>query len=63
MKLELIALGFIMIFIAAFAYVSSSGNHEWSGADDQAKDTISKLTGDTYKSWFHSVWTPPQLGD
>ena len=59
MKLEFITLGFIIIFIAAFAYVSSIGNYEWSGADDQAKDTISKLTEDTYKPWFHSVWTSP----
>ena len=36
MKLEYIVLGIIVVFIGAFAYVSSTGNHEWSGADDQA---------------------------
>ncbi len=59
MKLEYITLAIILIFIAAFAYVSSTGNHEWSGADDQAGDTIDKLTGGTYQPWANSVWEPP----
>jgi cobalt/nickel transport protein len=59
MKLELITLGVITIFIAAFIYVSSSGNHEWRGSDDLAKDTISRLTGDAYHPWFQSIYTPP----
>jgi hypothetical protein len=29
MKLELITLGIIVVFIAAFAYISSTQNHEW----------------------------------
>ena len=59
MKLELITLAIIVIFIAAFAYVSSSGNHEWSGADVQAGNTIDKLTGGTYQPWFQPIYTPP----
>jgi cobalt/nickel transport protein len=58
-KLELLTLGVIVLFIAAFAYVSSSQNHEWGGADDQAKDVISDLTGGTYIPWFQSIYTPP----
>ncbi|MDM7940533.1 MAG: energy-coupling factor ABC transporter substrate-binding protein [Methanothrix sp.] len=59
MKLEYITLAIILIFIAAFAYVSSMGNHEWGGADDQAGNAIDKLTGGTYQPWAHSIWEPP----
>jgi cobalt/nickel transport protein len=59
MKLELLTLGVIVIFIAAFAYVSSTQTHEWGGADGQAEDVISQLTGGTYQPWFNSIYTPP----
>ena len=59
MKLELITLGVLVVFIAAFAYESSSGNHEWGGADGQAGDVISQLTGGTYQPWFQSIYAPP----
>ena len=59
MKLEFITLGVIVVFIAAFAYISSSGTHEWSGSDDQAEDVISQLTGGTYQPWFNSIYAPP----
>ena len=59
MKMELIVLAILVVFIGAFAYVSSTGNHEWSGSDDQAGNVIDKLTGGTYVPWAHSVWTPP----
>jgi cobalt/nickel transport protein len=59
MKMELIVLAILVVFIGAFAYVSSTGNHEWSGSDDQAGNTIDKLTGGTYQPWAHSIWTPP----
>ena len=58
-KLELLTLGVIVLVIAAFAYVSSTQNHEWSGADGQAEDVISDLTGGTYTQWFQSIYTPP----
>ncbi len=58
-KLELLTLGVIVLFIAAFAYVSSTQNHEWSGADSQAEDVISDLTGGTYIPWFQSIYQPP----
>jgi cobalt/nickel transport protein len=58
-KLELLTLGVIVLFIAAFAYVSSTQNHEWSGADSQAEDVISILTGGTYIPWFQSIYQPP----
>ena len=59
MKLELITLGVLVVFVAAFAYVSSTENHEWGGADGQAGDVISQLTGGTYQPWFQSIYTPP----
>jgi cobalt/nickel transport protein len=59
MKLEVITAGVILLFIAAFAYISSSQNHEWSGADGQAENVISELSGGTYKPWFESIYTPP----
>ena len=59
MKLELITLGVIVLFIAAFAYVSGSQNHEWGGADGQAEGVISDLTGGTYTPWFQSIYQPP----
>jgi cobalt/nickel transport protein len=59
MKLELIVLAVIVVFVAAFAYVSSTGNHEWGGADGQAENVISQLTGGTYQPWFQSIYTPP----
>ena len=59
MKMELIVLAILVVFIGAFAYVSSTGNHEWSGSDDQAKDTIDRLMGGTYQPWAHSIWKPP----
>jgi cobalt/nickel transport protein len=58
-KLELLTLGVIVLFIAAFAYVSSTQNHEWRGADSQAEGVISDLTGGTYIPWFQSIYTPP----
>ena len=45
MKMELIVLAILVVFVGAFAYVSSTGNHEWSGSDDQP--------------WAHSIWKPP----
>jgi len=59
MKLELLTLSVIVLFIAAFAYVSSTQDHEWGGADGQAEDVISILTGGTYVPWFQSIYQPP----
>jgi len=59
MKLEIITAGVILLFIAAFAYINSNQNHEWNGADSQAENVISKLSGGTYKPWFESIYTPP----
>jgi len=59
MKLELLTLGVIVLFFAAFAYVSSTQDHEWGGADGQAEDVISDLTGGTYVPWFQSIYQPP----
>jgi cobalt/nickel transport protein len=58
-KLESIAIAIIAVFIAAFAYVSSSQDHEWGGADGQAEDVIAHLTGGAYIPWFRSIYTPP----
>ena len=59
MKMELIVVAILVVFIGAFAYVSSTGNHEWSGSDDQAGNVIDKVTGGSYVPWAHSIWTPP----
>lgn len=59
MKLELIVLAVIAVFVAVFAFVSSTGHHEWGGSDDQPEGVIANLTGGTYQPWFHSVWEPP----
>jgi cobalt/nickel transport protein len=45
--------------MAAFAYTSSTGNHEWSGADTQAENVIAQLTGGNFQPWFQSIYTPP----
>jgi len=58
-KLELLTLGVIVLFIAAFAYVSSTQDHEWGGADGQAGEVISNLSGGTYVPWFQSIYQPP----
>jgi cobalt/nickel transport protein len=49
----------IVVFIATFAYVSSTGKHEWGGADDQPENVINELTHGSYHPWFHSIWVPP----
>ena len=59
MKLEFITLCILLAFFASFAYVSSTGNHEWSGADSQAENVISQLTGGAYGPWFQSIYIPP----
>jgi cobalt/nickel transport protein len=59
MNLELLTLGVIVLFIVAFAIVSSTQDHEWGGADSQAEDVISDLTGGTYTPWFQSIYQPP----
>jgi len=59
MKLELITLAILVAFLAAFAYVSSTGNHEWGGADGQAENVIAELTGGSYQPWFQSIYEPP----
>ena len=59
MKLEALVLGLILLFIAAFAYTASTGNHQWSGADRQAEGVISDLTGGSYTPWYQSIYEPP----
>ncbi|MDD1753965.1 MAG: energy-coupling factor ABC transporter substrate-binding protein [Methanotrichaceae archaeon] len=59
MKMELIVLAIIVVFIGAFAYVSSTGQHEWGGADDQPENVINDLTHGSYSPWFNSIWEPP----
>ncbi|MCJ7445669.1 MAG: energy-coupling factor ABC transporter substrate-binding protein [Methanotrichaceae archaeon] len=59
MKLEVVAIMVIGLFIIAFAFISSSGVYEWSGADSQAEEVVSELTGDSYQPWFKPIWEPP----
>ncbi len=63
MKLELITLGILVIFIAAFAYVSSSQNHDWGGADGKVENVIYEFTGGTYQPWFQSYLPAAKPGD
>ncbi len=58
-NLEVLTLGVVILFIAAFAYISSTQDHKWGGTDGQAEDVISDLTGGTYTPWFPSIYTPP----
>lgn len=59
MKLEYITLAVVLAFFAAFAYISSTGNHEWGGADGEAENVIADLTGGSYQPWFQSIYEPP----
>jgi cobalt/nickel transport protein len=59
MRLEYITISVLVIFAAAFAYTSSTGNHEWGGADDKPEAVIDELTGGSYHPWAQSIWTPP----
>ena len=58
MSLEAIVLGIVLLFIAAFAYTSSTGSHQWSGADSQAEGVIADLTGGAYEPWYSSIYEP-----
>ena len=51
MKLEIIVLVVVALFTAIFVYQSTSGEHEWAGADDQSEKVIDELTGGTYEPW------------
>ena len=57
--LEAVVLGLVLLFIAAFAYISSTGSHQWSGADSQAEGVISDLTDGDYEPWYSSIYEPP----
>ncbi|AEB68407.1 MULTISPECIES: energy-coupling factor ABC transporter substrate-binding protein [Methanothrix] len=59
MKLEIIVLVVVALFTAIFVYQSTSGEHEWAGADDQSEKVIDELTGGTYEPWSSPLWEPP----
>ena len=59
MKLELIVAGIILIFAAQFFYMSSTTDAEYNGADGQAEDVITELTGGTYEPIAEPFWEPP----
>jgi cobalt/nickel transport protein len=59
MKLEWIVLAIIGFFAIAFLFISSTGDHEWAGADAQAEGAIEDITGGTYQPWYSSFWEPP----
>ena len=60
-KLELITLAAVLVFIAAFLYVSAGGNHEFSGSDDVGSQKISELTGHPLDSFTPLIpqYVPP----
>ncbi len=59
MRLEFIVLAIVALFAAIFVYQSTTGVHEWAGADDQSENVISELTGGAYEPWSSPVWEPP----
>ena len=59
MKLEVIVLAIIALFAALFIYQSTTGVHQWAGADDQSENVIGDLTGGAYEPWSSPVWEPP----
>ncbi len=56
---ELIALAVLAVFFMGFAFVNSTGDHEWGGADGEAEGVISEITGGAYQPWIDPVWEPP----
>jgi len=58
MKLEIIVLVVVALFTAIFVYQSTSGEHEWAGADDQSEKVIDELTGGAYEPWSSPLWEP-----
>ena len=59
MKLEYIVAAILVIFVTLFVYTSSTGEHEWGGADDKPEGVINDLTDGTYTPWFNNIWEPP----
>jgi len=59
MRLEFAVAGIIVLFVGIIVIVSSTGVHEWAGADGQSESAIAKLSDGSYQPWFHSVWEPP----
>lgn len=49
-----LAVSLLLLFV--FVFIASA--EEWSGADDMAKEEISKIAPD-YKPWFSPIWEPP----
>ena len=60
-KLELITILAILCFIAVFLFVSSGGDHEFSGSDDVGSEKISELTGNPVESYTPLIpqYEPP----
>jgi cobalt/nickel transport protein len=57
--LELAVLAVLLIFAGAFVLVQNTGEHEWSGTDDQAGDVINEMTGTEYEPWADPLYEPP----
>jgi cobalt/nickel transport protein len=55
---ELIALSAIALFFFAFALISLTGEHDWSGADGKAEAVVDEMTGGSYRPWLSPIWTP-----
>jgi cobalt/nickel transport protein len=60
-KLELITVVAILVFIMTFLFISSSGNHEFSGSDDVGSEKIAELTGNPVESYSPLIpqYEPP----
>ncbi len=59
MKIEVIVAAIFIIFTAQFIYMSSTTDAEYGGADGQAEDVITELTGGTYEPLADPIWVPP----
>ncbi|HON34690.1 MAG TPA: energy-coupling factor ABC transporter substrate-binding protein [Methanothrix sp.] len=59
MRLEIAVLGIVALFAILFIYQSTTGEHEWAGADDQSEGVIDELTDGAYEPWSSPIWEPP----
>lgn len=58
MRGELIALAALGLFFLSFAFISLTGDHDWSGADGKAEAVVDEMTGGSYRPWISPIWSP-----
>lgn len=58
-RLEIAVLASLIAFIAVVSLFTYSSQPSWEGADGQAENVVSDLTGGSYTPWFNPIWEPP----